>query len=148
MERLPFARRVAPTPLAGGLRESDRGDVVLSWLTKLAVFFGLAGIVLFDVISVGVTYSGVADQGSHAAREASETWDATKDLQKAYLAASAVAADANSLNEVDPTTFRVDADGRVHLTISRTATTMVLHRIGPIEHLGEVDVEATGRSVG
>ena len=148
MERIPFARPVDPTRVDGRLGDSERGDVVLSWITKLAVFFGLAGIILFDAISVGTTYSSVADQGSYAAREASETWDATKDLQKAYLAASAVAAEANSLNEVDPKTFRVDTDGRVHLTITRTATTMVLERIGPIEHWAQVEVEANGRSVG
>jgi|SRR5215210_5399984 len=136
MERLSSARR-----------DSERGDIVLSWLTKLVVFFALAGVVLFDAISVGATYSSVADQGSYAAHQASETWDATKDPQKAYLIASSVAADADSLNVVDPKTFRVDPDGTVHLTISRTATTVILYRIGPLKHLARVDHESKGRSV-
>jgi hypothetical protein len=136
MERLSSARR-----------DSERGDVVLSWLTKLVVFFALAGVVLFDAISVGTTYSSVADQGSYAAHQASESWDETKDLQKAYLTASSVAADANSLNVVDPKSFRIDPDGTVHLKISRTATTVVLYRIGPLKHLAQVEHESKSRSV-
>jgi hypothetical protein len=137
MERLSSARR-----------DSERGDIVLSWLAKLAVIFGLSGIVLFDAISVGVTHSSIADQGSYAAREASETWGATKDLQKAYLTASAVAADRDALNIVDPKSFTVEADGTVHLRISRTATTLVLYRIGPLKKLAHVEERAAGRSVG
>jgi hypothetical protein len=148
MERLLTACAAGSGPARILSRDNERGDIVLSWLTKLVVFFSLAGIVLFDAISVGVTYSSVADQGSHAAHEASETWDATRDLQKAYLAASAVAEEANSLNEVDPATFRVDPDARVHLRITRTATTLVLYRIGPLEDLATIEVGATGRSVG
>ena len=126
----------------------ERGDIVLGWLTKLVVIFGLAGIVLFDAISVGVTSVNVADQGSFAAREASETWGATRDLQKAYATAVKVAADRDALNSVDPKSFRVDADGTIHLKISRTATTLVLYRVGPLEDLAHVEREAAGRSVG
>lgn len=137
MERLTSARR-----------DNERGDIVLGWLAKLAVIFGLAGIVLFDAISVGVTTSNVADQGSFAAREASETWGATKDLQKAYLTAAAVAADRDPLNIVDPKSFTVEVDGTVHLKVSRTATTLVLYRIGPLKKLAHVEQQASGRSVG
>jgi len=121
---------------------------VFGWLTKLAVIFGLAGIVLFDAISLGVATVNVADQGSHAAREASETWGATKDLQKAYLTAAKAAAEQDPLNTVDASTFRVDPDGTVHLRVSRTATTLVLFRIGPIKSWADIEREASGRSVG
>ena len=133
--------------LSSACRDSERGDIVLGWITKLAVGFALAGIVLFDAMSVGTTVSSLADQGSYAAREASETWNASKDLQKAYLTASAIASESNKHNVIDPKTFRVDPDGRVHLTISRTATTLVLYRIGPINHLGEVKQDAQALSV-
>ena len=152
MERLPSARPepvlpVLPAPHgpAGG---PDRGDIVLGWLTKLVVIFGLAGIVLFDAISIGVTAVNVADQAAFAAREASETWQNTKDLQKSYLTAAKSAADQNALNVVDPQSFRVDADGAVHLRVTRTATTLVLFRIGPIEDWAVTERAASGRSVG
>jgi hypothetical protein len=138
------------TPSRGGAGTPDgeRGDIVLGWLTKLAVIFGLGGIVLFDAISVGVASVNVADQGSYAARQASETWGATKDLQKTFATASTVAAERDASNVIDPRTFRVDADGTVHLHISRTATTLVLYRVGPLKKLADVETDAKGRSVG
>lgn len=147
MERLSSACAAGPGSATTRRLDNERGDIVLSWLTKLAVIFGLAGIALFDGISVGVTHSSVADQGSFAAREASETWSATKDLQKAFLTASTVAAEQDSLNIVDPKSFRVDADGTIHLKISRTATTLVLYRIGPLKDLAWVQQDAAARSI-
>lgn len=147
MERLSPARRLALRRAGSDNWSSERGDIVLSWLTKLVVFFALAGVVLFDAISVGATHSSVADQGSYAAHQASETWETTKDLQKAYLTASAIATEANSLNVVDPDSFAIDPDGRVHLTISRTATTVILYRVGPLKHWAHVEHESTARSV-
>lgn len=128
--------------------QSERGDIVLSWLSKLVVFLGLAGVVLFDAISIGVTHSGVADAGSFAAHEASATWLAGHDLQQAYETATVTAGKANSLNVIDPKTFTVDPDGTVHLTISRTATTLVLYRIGPIKKWADVSSQSKGRTVG
>jgi hypothetical protein len=146
MERLPSARP-APTSGADGLWGNERGDIVLGWITKLVVGFALAGVVLFDAMSVGTTMSTVADQGSTAARQASETWSSTRNLQKAYLAAQATATESNALNVIDPKTFRVDPDGTIHLKISRTATTLVLYRIGPLKHFADVEQPAYGRSV-
>jgi hypothetical protein len=147
MERLSSARPTAPTSGAEGFWGNERGDIVLGWITKLVVGFALAGVVLFDAMSVGTTMSAVADQGSFAARQAADTWSTTRDLQKAYLAASATATESNPLNVIDPKTFRVDPDGTVHLKISRTATTLVLYRIGFMKHLADVEQNAHGRSV-
>jgi hypothetical protein len=147
MERLPSARLAAPTSGVAGFWGNERGDVVLGWITKLVVGFAIAGVVLFDALAVGTTVSSVADQGSYAARQASETWNQTKDLNKAYLTASATATESNPHNVIDPKTFRVDPDGRVHLKISRTATTLVLYRIGPLKHFADVEQDANGLSV-
>jgi len=148
MERQAPARRAALKSTAGDVLACQRGDIVLGWLTKLVVVFGLAGILLFDAISVGVTSVNVADQGSFAAREASETWGATKDLQKAYARAVEVAAERDALNTVDARSFRVDPDGTIHLKISRTATSLVLYRVGALKDLAHVERDAAGRSVG
>jgi hypothetical protein len=143
---LPALLRAVPRR-AGAPWAGDRGDIVLGWLTRLVVILGLSGIVLFDAISIGVTSVNVADQGSYAAREASETWQTTKDLQQTFLRASAVASEGDPANVVDPASFRVDKDNTVHLRISRTATTLVLYRIGPLEDLAEVGSQVSGRSV-
>ena len=126
----------------------DRGDIVLSWLTKIVVIFGLAGIVFFDAVSIGVTASSLADQGSFAAREASARWQATGNLQAAYDTALEVAVESNALNTVDTSTFRVDEDDRVHLTIAREATTLVLYRWDRTAKWAQLEQEVSGRSIG
>jgi len=125
----------------------DRGDIVLSWLSKLVVIFGLAGVVFFDAVSVGVTASTLTDQGSYAARDASEAWQTTKSVQKAYEAAVQTAVEGNALNTIDPESFRIDGDNRVHLTISREATTLVLFRWSRTAGWAQLDREVTGKSI-
>jgi hypothetical protein len=147
MERLSSARPLTPASGDAGFWGNERGSIVLGWITKLLVGFALAGVVLFDAMSVGTTYSSVADQGSFAARQASDTWSSTRDLQKAYVMASTTATESNPLNVIDPKTFRVDPNGTVHLKITRTATTLVLYRIGPLKHFGVVEQDAHGLSV-
>jgi hypothetical protein len=126
---------------------SDRGDIVLGWLTKLTVIMGLVGIVLFDAISVGTTTASVADQGTSAALEASATWDQTKDVQAAYDSAVTSATESNALNELDPQSFSIDPDGTVHLTLSRDAKTLVLYHWGRTAKWAHVSQTAKGRSV-
>jgi hypothetical protein len=125
----------------------ERGDIVLGWLTKLAVVLGVAGIVLFDGISVAVTSVNVTDQANSAAIDASDTWVATKDVQKAYLSAVQSAQNADKLNVVDAKTFRIDADGTVHVRLSRTATTLVLYRIGPAKKWADITQDGDGKAV-
>lgn len=125
----------------------ERGDIVLSWLSRIAVIFGLAGIVFFDAISVGVTATTLTDQGHYAARDASETWQTTKSVQQAYDVAMETAVESNALNTIDPESFTIDADNTVHLTISREATTLVLFRWSRTAGWAQLDREVTGRSV-
>jgi hypothetical protein len=125
----------------------DRGDVLLSWLAKLTVVMAIAGVGLFEAVSVGVTATQVIDQGTFAAREASETWQATESMQKSYDAALAVAVEANPGNVIDTESFRIDDDNTVHLTISREATTLVLYRWGRTAEWAQIEREVTGRSV-
>lgn len=125
----------------------DRGDVVLSWLTKIVVVFSIAAIGVFDAVSVGVTATSLADEGAFAAREASETWQSTESLQEAYDAATKVALEANPANVIDTETFRIDDDNTVHLTISREAATLVLYRWSRTAGWAQLDREATGRSI-
>jgi hypothetical protein len=126
----------------------DRGSIVIGWLTKIAVALGLAGLVLFDAISIGTTTVSLTDEGDYAARAASENWVANKSVQKAYDAAVAAATEQNPANHVATKTFRIDADGTVHLTISREATTLVVYRIGPIKKWADIEREGSGRDIG
>lgn len=138
-----FARlRVAdPAPV-------DRGDIILGWLTKITAVLAVAGIGLFDAISIGTTAVNLADQGSYAAREASEVWQSTQSVQKAYDTAVEVAREQNALNEIDPTSFRIEQDNTVRLRISREAATLVLFRWDRTAKWAQLESDAEGRSVG
>lgn len=125
----------------------DRGDIVLSWLTKIAVVFAVLGVLFFDAVSVGVTVTTLSDEGSYAAREASEAWQETANLQAAYDAAVKVAFEANPQNSIDTATFLIDEDDTVHLTISREAPTLLLYRWGRTAKWTKIERETTGRSV-
>jgi hypothetical protein len=152
MPSLPTRSAVPPrgdaVPIDGAGDRSDRGDIVIGWLTKIVVGLGLAGLVFFDAISVGTTAVNLTDQGQHAAREASDVWQTTGSVQEAYDAAVASAKDQNPANVVDPATFRIDPDDTVHLRVGRTATTIVLYRWGRTATWAELEREAKGRSVG
>ena len=127
---------------------SDRGDIVLGWLTKIVVVLGVAGLFLFDAISMGSTAMTLSDHGSLAARSASEAWQQTQDPQAAFDAAVATATEANPTNVVNPKTFRIDQDNTVHLTVSRTATSLLAHRWSKTAEWMALEREASGRSVG
>jgi hypothetical protein len=126
----------------------DSGGIVLGWVTRLVLFFSVAGVVLFDAISIGTTAMTVADQGSTAAQAASDAWQTgNKDVQTAYDAAVASAAEQNKADVIATKDFKVDADGTVHLTVSRTAATLIVYRIGPIKSWAYVERHAQARSV-
>jgi len=125
----------------------ERGDIVLGWLTRLVVILGVAGIFLFDAISVGTTAMSLSDQGHYAAREASEVWQSTGSVQKAYEAAAASAFERNALNVVDTKSFRIDEDSTVHLTVRREASTFVFFRWDRTAGWAQLERTASGRSV-
>jgi hypothetical protein len=149
MAGTPHRRTVGCRDLAAstaGLGD-DSGGIVLGWLTRIALFFGLAALVLFDAISIGTTAMTVDDQGSTAAFQASEAWQSTKNLQLAYDAAVDSATEANPDNVIATRDFKVDPDGTVHLTVSRTATTLVVFRIGPIKDWAHIERRTHGHSL-
>jgi hypothetical protein len=125
----------------------DRGDIVLGWLTRIVVVLGLAGIGLFDAISIGTTAVNLSDQGSYAAREASEVWQSTHSVQKAYDAAVEVATEQNPANSIDTGSFRIGEDNTVRLRIRREATTLILFRWDRTARWAQLEREAAGRSV-
>lgn len=138
MARLPGFARCA---------RDERGDIVLGWLTKIAVVLGLAGLCLFDGISIASTNVRVDDDGHYAARAASQNWQETKSIQKAYDAAQLVATKQDPAETVETKGFVVDRDGRVHLRVSREATTLIVFRIGPIKHWADVHRDVSALAV-
>jgi hypothetical protein len=141
MARPVTAARPVPTSDA-----RDRGDIVVGWLVRVVASVAVVGVILFDAISIGTAEMSVTDQASTAARAASTDWLSHHDQQSAFDAAWESATQANALNTVDTHTFRVEQNGTVHLTVERTAPTLVLRLLGPLSHWADVTGEGVGRS--
>jgi len=122
---------------------NDRGDIVLGWLTRLAVVLAVVGVVGFDLISLGSSRFQAEDHAQSALRAASETYRGAKDLQAAYDAAAATALPHG--DTVDPHTFTVSPDGRITLTLHRTAATLVVEKVAAVREWAQVTVTVTAR---
>ena len=114
----------------------DSGSIVLGWLTKVILVITIAGVVLFDGVSVGVARMSAQDDANTAAGAASNDWKINHNVQSAYNAATAVI--TNPSERVLTRGFRIDPDGTVHLLLRRTATTLVMYRIGPLKKYGVI----------
>ena len=125
----------------------DTGGIVLGWLTRLTVILAVGGVFLFDAISVGSTKATLADQAAFAARSASETWQQTKSVQRAFDEAERAASEQNSENHVLVRGFQIDQDGTVHLVLRREASTLVLYRWSTSRAWTKVRAEGEGLGV-
>lgn len=123
----------------------DRGDIVLGWFTKIAIILALVGLVGFEATSIGVTHVSTQDLAKAAAREGSRTWQATRDVQRAYNAAEAVALEDQGT--IKPEEFIVAQDGTVTVTVEREASSLLLYRFGATKKWTRVREKATGRFV-
>jgi hypothetical protein len=120
---------------------SDRGDIVLGWLTKLVVVLGVLGVLGFDGVALVQSRFQAADRATAAASAAATDFATTKDLQKAYDAAFATLADGDT---IETKTFTVSTDGKVSLRLHHTAVTLLLHKVGPLKRYA--DVVGTGEA--
>ena len=126
----------------------DRGDIVISWLTKLVVVTALIGIVGFDGISIGVAKFNVSDDASSAVNAASSSWQSSQhNIQFAYESAQEALSNPTT-EEIPVNSFSIDPDGTVHLTVVKTARTLLLFRIHKLAHYAVVTSSASGKSIG
>ena len=112
---------------------SDRGGIVLGWLTKLIVVLSLVGLVGFDLVSLGASQLRAEDHAQAAARAAVDAYTGPADLQAAYDAALAeVLPDGDT---IDPQSFAFTSEGAVTLTLHMTAPTLLLDKVSALrEH--------------
>jgi hypothetical protein len=111
------------------VRTEDRGDIIGSWLVRVTLGLAVAGVVLFDAISIGSAKISLQDTAQGAAREAVDATEAGADPAAAYAAAQTYATEQNALNHVDPADLVVGEDGSVTLEVGRTAPTLVVERV-------------------
>jgi hypothetical protein len=117
----------------------DGGSVVVGWLGKVVAALVLFAVVAFDGISVGVAHVSGADDANNAALAAAGTWRDSHNIQEALLSAQGAVTSGNET--VLSTGFSVDPTGTVHLLLQKTATTLVMYRIGPLKKYTVVTIK-------
>lgn len=127
---------------ARGPSGSDRGDIVLGWLTKVVASLALLGLIGFDAMSLAVARVQAEDSAQQAVRAAAATYASTRDLQAAYD--SAVAKVAAAGDTIDPAGFGVASDGAVTLSLRRDAPTLLVEKVAPLRTYAEVVRTVTG----
>lgn len=123
----------------------ERGTIIVGWLTKVAVVLTLLGVLGFDVISVATTKVGATDDAQQAARLGAERYADTRgDVQEAYAAALRYAEKKGA--SIDPADFVVEADGTVHVTVVKTATTLVFYRAGATKKWAHITADGSAKA--
>lgn len=128
------------------MTKDERGDIIVGWLTKVAIVITLVGVAGFDAISVATTRVSATDDANQAAREGAQTWvDTHGNIQKSYDAAREYAEQHHAT--LEPKDFVVASDGTVTVTIEKTATTLVIRRNGKTKGWAHVVAHGSGRAL-
>ena len=123
----------------------ERGDIVVGWFTKIVIILALVGVVGFEATSIGVAHVQMQDTAKAAARAGSREWKDSRDVQRAYQAAEAVAA-ADS-GRIAPEEFVVHDDGSVTVTVEKDASSLLLFRFSLGRKLTKIRETADGQFV-
>jgi hypothetical protein len=108
---------------------SDRGDIVLGWLTRVVVVLAIVALLGFDGVQVGLSTVQLQDQANDAATAGRDAYASHKDVAEALLAAQATAAEENTQNVVVKGSFVVARDGSVSIELTRPIHTVVAHHL-------------------
>ena len=116
-------------PRSGG---RERGGIVLGWLTRVTVVLLVMGVLAFDVFSLAYTNVRTVDDAGIVASTGAQslmTNPGDYDLAQADSQAQAEELGVRMRNR----DWWVDEEGEVHVTVSRRASSLVLHYIPQLE---------------
>lgn len=123
------------------------GGFVLGWFSKIVVVLAVFGVVAFEAVAIGVAHVQAQDLAAAAARAGSTQFQATKNVQQAYLAASAVATEKGGT--IRPEEFEVEPGSNlVKVTVRREASSVMLYRFAATRKWLIVSESARARYVG
>jgi hypothetical protein len=125
------------------LPRDERGSMVMGWLTKLVVFLAILGVIGFDAISIGAAHLTASDEADSAAEAANLMWvsDHETPIQQLYQAAEDFAEQHG--DSIPPSSFVIDQQGNITLTLEHHVTTLVVRHVGPLKHFSTVSVTGT-----
>jgi hypothetical protein len=119
----PAARPHNGAPHAAARTLNDQGGIVLGWLTRIVLFFAVAGLALFDAISNRHHRDDRRRPGvlrcAAGVRRLQDEQERAIGLQRGGRCRRLETPPTSSHTD----DFKVDDDGTVHLTVSRNATT-------------------------
>jgi hypothetical protein len=127
----------------------DQRGIVADWLVKLLIGFTVVAIVGYDAGSIAVNYftlsSGSDDVAialsTEIATNRAHNWtdDEIFDLAKTYVASPDGPDGAKVLRDGT----EIDDQGVVHIALRRTASTLIVSRIGAIKDWAVATVKST-----
>jgi hypothetical protein len=124
---------------------SERGDIVVGWLTRVVLVLAGFGVVAYDCVSLGVAKTQVADHASTAALAAADVWARSHDVQQTV--AAAIASASSSGDTARPKDITIAQDGTVTVRLCRTATTLLVYRTSATKKWAVQCGTGQGRSV-
>lgn len=113
--------------------QRDHGDILASSLLKLVAFLLALGLVIFEVVAVGVNFvqlDGIAGDAIRAGASVPERERTEARVERAILGALESRPDAALAS------FTMERDA-LEITVTRTANVLVLDRLGPLADLAE-----------
>lgn len=116
---------------------------MFGWVTKLVLVLSVVGVLGLDALACASARVGAKDSAESAGRAAVSSWQQARHLQRAYDAALAQV--AASGDTIETTSFTATPDGAVTLTLHRSASTLVLHRVSRLRHLADVTATVVTR---
>ena len=127
-------------PVDNGAMRDERG-VVLNWLVKLLLGLAIGGVILYDAGSIAVNYftldSASGDIANEIATDISTGKLSPQDVRILEETAKRKAKD----KDAKLLKFDIDAKGDIHVRLRRTADTLIVSHVGPIEDWGQATVE-------
>jgi hypothetical protein len=110
----------------------DERGVIADWLVKLVAGLAIVGIVLFDAGSVLVNFFTLDSTADDIATEITHSL-ANKEINPTQHDVALKAKELAKEAEVRLVKVEIDPQGVLHIELRRTASTLVIKRISPIE---------------
>ena len=104
---------------------------MLGWLTRIVISLSVIGVLTFDALSIGLASLTVSDAANGAAIAARDVYDNSPGNRVAAFAAADRFADQHGV-VLDPSHFVISKDGRITVTVTKVAQTMVFEHIPPL----------------
>jgi hypothetical protein len=126
----------------------EHGGIITGTLVRYTIILVILGLVAIEGGSIIFTIIRLQNSADAAAVVAADTWQETGNIRTARRAARA---ELDTKDQEDATITGIEADAaptyEVRLTAQKEAPTILVSRIGFLEGLGIVDIEATARPI-